>query len=110
MKYYKICDKIDGNVKTLFHGVNGTRNLPKGQWVTADKKMVSDGSGKRKYLSGFHVLPTIEDCKQYLKRFKHTANKVFIECEVGGDMWPKEHSTSPVLLVDKIKFLGEVTI
>ena len=53
--YYKIIDQIDGKYKTLFHGLNGSKTIPTNQWLKAEEKLVSDGSGNKKYLSGWHL-------------------------------------------------------
>jgi hypothetical protein len=33
-----------GKIFSLFHGTQGSRNLPAGIWLKADKKIVRDGS------------------------------------------------------------------
>lgn len=104
--YYKIMDKnLKGEIQTLFHGINGTKVLEPHKWIKGAKKIVSDGSGKRKYMSGFHVLPSYQECKDYLKRFTNLEPKVIVKCNIKGDIRPKAHSTSPVVLADNIKIL-----
>ena len=44
MKTYRMVEKDKyGNLKTLFHGINGSRILPIDTWIQADIKMVSEG-------------------------------------------------------------------
>lgn len=101
-KWFKIVDITENNeVKTLFHGLNGSRILPTNKWLTATKKIVSDGKGT-KYLSGFHIMESFEEAQEYLKRFKNISSKGIIEVSV-KNMWKKEHSTSNVWLSEKIK-------
>ena len=102
--YYKIVDSNSkGTLFTLFHGVGGSKRLDIGTEYVADKKMVDDGGTK--YLSGFHVLPTLDECEKYLKRFKHVVYKKIVACECTG-LRPKEHSPSNVLLADTMKVVG----
>lgn len=100
---YKIMDKDeDGNIYTLFHGWNGSRRIPYNKWLTAEKRWVKDGSSSTSYLSGWHVLKTAEECREYLKIFKHICEKCIAECEV-ENLRPKHHSRHNVFLADKIK-------
>lgn len=99
--WYKIVDIEKGNVKTLFHGVDGSRTLPYNKWLNAEKKMVSDGKSTE-YLSGFHVIPSHEESVEYLVKFKNTEKKAIIPVFVDGEIRKKEHSPSNVWLADKI--------
>jgi len=103
--YYKIVDYEDGKIKTLFHGLNGSRTLPTNIWLTADQKLVRDGSTGTLYMSGWHVLSTYEECEQYLKKFINIKHKRIIECEVGGELRQKEHSRDNVFLADRIRIV-----
>jgi len=99
--YYKIVDfDIKGNIKTLFHGVNGSKIIPKQKWTQAILKPVTDGSAKTVYMSGWHVLKTMEECLEYLTRFKHVSNKAIIKCKIDGKIWPKSHSNADVYLAE----------
>jgi hypothetical protein len=106
-KYYKIVD-IDsqGNYKTLFHGVNGTRKLPHGVWIKAEiKEDVRDGSRKNAtpYKSGFHVMPSREIAETFFhKRFKNKKYRKVVECFVKGKIWKKVHSPSEIYLCEQI--------
>ena len=52
MKAYKIVEQHGLHLKTLFHGLGGSRTLAYGKWLTAVKKQVKDGTSKTTYLSG----------------------------------------------------------
>ena len=104
MNYYKIVDVIDGNVKTLFHGVEGSRTVPRKTWVKAERKLVRDGTSKTWYESGWHVTPTKQECVDYLIKFKNVEHKQILKCKVRGEVRPKEHSPSNVFLADEIYF------
>ena len=81
MDYYKIVDLNDNQEpRTLFHGVGGNRTLSFGEWVDAEQKMVRDGSSPTWYLSGFHVLKTVQECIDYLTKFKNVENKAIVRC------------------------------
>ena len=101
---YRICERKNGKLHTLFHALNGTRELPMNEWLTADIKEVCDGSRKtsKMYTSGFHVLRDIDDCRKFVKKFRRERDLVLVECEVTG-IRDKAHSTSNVLVTDKIK-------
>lgn len=100
-KWFKIVDVVNGDVKTLFHGLNGNRTLPYNKWLTAEKKIVQDGKGTM-YLSGFHIMQSLEDSIEYLKRFKNIQNKAVVWVSTQNE-WKKEHSPSNVWLCEKIK-------
>lgn len=101
---YRICERKNGKLLTLFHGLNGSRVLPEGVWLEATKKIVTDGTRKTstQFLSGFHVLLTQEECEQFSKKFRAPRDLVMVECEVEG-IRKKEHSPYNVFLVDRMK-------
>jgi len=100
--WYKIVE-LDrkGNTKTLFHGLNGSRILTKGAWLVADIKPVKDGTSKTTYLSGWHIVPSEEECIDYLTFFKHQENKAIIRCRA-RNIWPKVHSRHNVFLSEQV--------
>jgi hypothetical protein len=107
MKAFKLFDKVNGKRRFLYHGLNRSMTVPAGQWLKAEVREVSDGSGGTKYKSGFHVLMTMEDTLEYLEKFttrKHL--KEIVEVEV-RNVWPKEHSKYPVFLAEEMKIIGE---
>lgn len=103
IKAYKIVETDDsGNIKTLFHGVNGSRVIKLGAWIQATEKMVKDGSSKTKYLSGWHVLLHKNDAKEYLKSFKKRLDKLKIVEVIVKGIRPKSHSNHPVYLAKEM--------
>ena len=103
MKTYRMVEKDSrGNLKTLFHGIKGSRILPINKWICADLKLVSEGVNGKKYLSGFHSLKTLEECKVYSKKFKNRQNRYFVQIEIKG-IRTKEHSSSDVYLSKYMK-------
>lgn len=99
--WYKIVDLEDGKPKTLFHGYNGERSIPFNKWIQAEVKTVSDGSRGTPYLSGFHILRTVDDCLKYLEKFQNMAPKAIVKCNARS-IWPKRHSRDPVFLAKYI--------
>jgi hypothetical protein len=100
MKAFKIVEQHADGVRTLFHGLHGSRRLEPGRWLRADQREVRDGTSKTTYLSGWHVLPTREDCEAYLEKFTERLDRLrIIECEVRNPR-PKTHSPSPVFLAE----------
>lgn len=110
MKAYRICERKGNDLLTLFHSLNKTRVIPVNTWITADIKIVSDGSKKtsKKYTSGFHVLLNEDECRNFVKKFRMPRDLVMVECEVNEDLRKKEHSPYNVYLADKMKILRVV--
>lgn len=81
---YKIFDVKDDSPHTLFHGVKGSRRLSIGRWLTAERKMVRDGSGQNRYISGFHAYETMEDVKAWVKGARNLAGRVVSKVQVRG--------------------------
>lgn len=102
--WFKIVDIENDKIKTLFHGLNGSKTLPVDTWLTATKKMVSDGKGTV-YLSGFHIMQSLDEAKSYLKAFKNIKHKNVIQV-YAKNVWKKEHSTSNVWLAEHIKIIN----
>lgn len=106
--WYKIVDEpAPGMLKTLFHGVNKSKILKVGEWLTAEIKPVKDGTSKTTYMSGWHIVPSLEECVEYLKAFKHTTCKRVVECQA-KNVWPKSHSRHDIYLAEHIKIGGVV--
>ena len=95
--FYKIFQVRGGRPTTLFHGVDGSRTLPLGEWIEAEVEEVHDGSGGTTYQSGFHVIPKRPQAIDYLRQFEK--ERPLVICKVDAeDIWPKVHSNSPVEL------------
>jgi hypothetical protein len=110
-KYYRIVD-IDKNMnfKSLFHSVlNGRRNMPNNTWIKSVKRVASEGSNGTKYISGFHVLPTLDECKDYAKKFKIKDRRRIISLHC-RNLRPKKHSPSNVMLADEIFILQDCEV
>jgi hypothetical protein len=101
-------DFEDGKLKTLFHGVNGTKTVK--QWTPLTAKMtpgVRDGSSGPTYTAGWHVLETVEQARDYLKKFTNIKNKVIVQCKASGQIWKKLHSPAEGLwLAEVIEIRG----
>lgn len=104
---YRIVEISDGKVKSLFHGTNGSRTLPIGEWIKADKKIVFDGSHGTQYRSGFHFLWDLEEAQAFFdKRFKIKENRYVVACWVRGNIRIKNKKAKPPCwLADEILFL-----
>lgn len=105
---YKIVETEDDiRLKTLFHGVGGTRTITPNSWIEADEKMVRDGTSKTWYLSGWHVLLEEAHAYDYLKSFKNRLEKLRVVPVKVKDLRPKEHSRHPVFLAKHLKLIEE---
>jgi hypothetical protein len=105
--FYKIMDLEKGSLKTLFHGVNGSKTLPVFEWIKANlKKGASDGTRSATYTSGFHVMETQAQAEKYLmSNFRNLENKVIVRCRVGKLRWHKEHSPADGLWLAEYMYL-----
>ena len=102
--YYRIIEvNAAGHYLTLFHGIDGSRRIPKDKWLRAKKHMVTDGG--REYLSGFHVLRLRGQAEQYLQRFYKPRVLMIIPVEVKGKLRLKEHANSEVWLADWMRVM-----
>ena len=106
---YRIVEKTPhGQYKTLFHGCNGSRVLPVGVWLKSEQKKVRDGSGGTYYTSGFHLIESLKECQNFMKRkFTAPRNLVIVKCLISGETWPKSHSPSNIILCKYMKILEE---
>ena len=103
IKFYKIIDIGDkGELKTLFHGLNGSRVLPMGEWLESETKLVKDGTSKTEYLSGWHITKTFKEAIDYLEAFKNLDRKAIVEC-YADEIRPKKHSRSNIFLSKWLK-------
>ena len=105
-KYYKIFDIGKNGPKTLFHGINGTRELKLNKWLNAKLSMVNDNATS--YRSGFHLLKTIKETKAYFDKFKNKKNRCIVEVFVDerSGIWKKKTSKS-VYLAKRIKITSK---
>jgi hypothetical protein len=94
-KAYRIVEIKNGKIKTLFHGIKGSRCLKPGVWLKAERKLVSDGGTR--YMSGFHVMTDWQECSDYLNRFKPNRELKVITVEVRS-MRAKAHSPHNIYL------------
>ncbi len=103
---YKIVEVVDNDLRTLFHGWNGSRTMPQKQWLKAQEKLVKDGTQNTSYMSGWHVFLFLDDCAEYKDKFTDRPELLrCVRCKV-RDVRPKEHSPSPVMLAKWIWFEG----
>ena len=103
---YKIFDLKDGMPCTLFHGVNGSRRLPLDRWLTAERKMVRDGSGQGRYVSGFHAYESMEDVRAWAKGAKNLDNRVVAQVGVRGCR-SKPRAVRTTILADRLRITSD---
>jgi hypothetical protein len=102
---YKIVDlaKDGKTLKTLFHGVDGSKTLPMRIWIKSEKKWAGEGGSK--YWTGFHVIKDIDKCREYLKRFTDKSKRRVIVSCLAKNLRPKESSRGDVFLAEEIMIL-----
>jgi hypothetical protein len=100
-QHWRLFEEKNGELYTLFHGINGSRHVPAGKWLTAEIKTVYDGSNKRSYQSGFHVFAN-RYAVVYANRFTAPRRIVAVVVDIKGKTWLKP--TNPdILLVQKMR-------
>ncbi|WP_318491911.1 hypothetical protein [Photobacterium leiognathi] len=107
---FKIVEKKNGQYLTLFHGNFGSRKLTANEWITAQiRDKAKDGTSKSVYRSGFHIIPTLDETKAYLTRFKAPRELVIVKVLYPADtFWLKEHSPSNIHLSESMMIIEEV--
>lgn len=81
MKAYKIVERDGDALKTLFHGLNGSRVIPLNKWLRCSEGTVRDGIG-RWYKAGWHCFPSQEIARKYLRAFRKPRPLAIVECDV----------------------------
>jgi hypothetical protein len=85
---WKILEERDGKPFFMMKGLDGTREIELDNILTAERKLVRDGSGKTEYLSGFHCCGKLTDMIDYAQRFTNTENRVV--CRVLVDSYERK--------------------
>ena len=100
---YKVFNQKPGSdaCYTMFHAVNGSKQIPREAWITAYDHWVIDGSKGKTYLSGFHFFKTYENAQFFLNSLQNTIFRHIVKCEF-KDVWPKAHARREVFLAKKI--------
>jgi hypothetical protein len=106
--WYKIVERKNNRLYSLFHGNNGTRVIPLGQWVQADVKKVHDGTNGTPYTSGWHIIATVGEARRYLRKFSADRTLTIVPCRARG-VSPKHHSRYDVHLA-KALFIHEEVV
>jgi hypothetical protein len=100
--YYKIVDVIGGQIKTLYHGNNGSKTLQPKKWLKSQQRIAK----KYGYITGWNIIPTHEECIEYLKLFKKLENKQIVKCQA-KDVWEKPTKNKVTVLLAKEIFIEE---
>lgn len=105
--WWKIVEKKNGKIYSLFHSNQGSRRLTVGGWMGAVRKKVSDGTNGTTYMSGWHVIATEPEARRYLKKFTADRELIIVPCRARG-VSPKHHSRYDVHLAKHIFIHEEV--
>lgn len=99
---YRLLRVKKGKPHTLFHGFHGSRELPQDKVIRAVERPVRNPGKKDgpEFISGWHVLPTKEECVDYLRRFKDTSDIVVCRVYIA---FPREKPRSKVHLARYLK-------
>jgi hypothetical protein len=97
----------NGNLRFLFHGVNGSTLIEFDKWLYAKKKWVKESSRQTKYRSGFHFLRDLGDVTRFDRLTKGKYVWVLVEAV---DPRPKPRSSTGSWLCNNMKFLEIVSM
>jgi hypothetical protein len=100
---YRLLRVKNGKPHTLFHGFHGSRELTQDKVLRAVERPVYNPGKKhtgKSFISGWHVLPTKEECVDYLARFKDLSDLVVCRVWIG---LPREKPRSKVHLCRYLK-------
>jgi hypothetical protein len=92
----------NGKPHTLFHGFHGSRELVQDKMLRAVERHVWNPGKKGKspgFRSGWHVLPTKQECEDYLTRF--TAKDDIVVCRV----WVASIRKKPRSIVNLARYM-----
>jgi len=70
--------------RLIYHGNQGSKQIPLDKWIKADKKRVRDGSGDRWYESSFHVFCKLDEAIKWVKSLRREPKPVIIKVKVKG--------------------------
>jgi hypothetical protein len=107
---FRIVEVKNGKVMSLFHGTNGSREIPLDMWVACTKKEVSDGRGNYHYQSGFHAIDTLDNAVNFFNTmFRIKQNRYIVPCKIRGNIRPKREGQvrRAALLADEIYISSE---
>lgn len=108
MKALRLFEIKEDKLYTLFHGINGSRLVPVGIWLSADKKIVKDGVSGKPYLSGFHAFKDI-DPEVFVKQ-KFRKERTFAVVEVIIEDIYEKPSNKNIILAGRMKVPKEYKI
>ena len=97
---YKIVLKNNGNFKTLFRAIEGSRTLPFDKWLKGVNVMAIDGSGGKVYLTGIDCFKEKKVAEIYLSNFRKELNRVIIKCLAKG--LRQKPTNKDIFLADEI--------
>ena len=81
---YKIVIREGERIRTLFHGIDGSRYLSFNKWTKAKQGLVRDASKSLRYIAGIHVFKEKEDAVHYLTKFRTIKDRIVIRCYARG--------------------------
>lgn len=101
---YKVFESKDGDPYFMFYGINGSRRVELDKTLKCVKKLVRDGTGKRWYMSGFHVYADKNVLQQFLKTLKIRKDRYVVE--VQAPVITRKHERSKAHLAEEIVVTG----
>jgi len=101
--FFRVFEDRGEKPTTLFHGNNGSRTLPTDERLVSDTSITHDGSGGSCYVSGWHLVPSVKQCYDYLGQFSADRKLVICPVRVWGLVWEKAHSPHEIYLAKNMK-------
>jgi hypothetical protein len=74
---YKVFEEHDDGPHFLYHGLEGSRRVPLGRWLRAERKWIHEGSNPH-YWSAFHVFSSLADVRRWARMARKTRGRVCV--------------------------------
>lgn len=96
MKGFRLVRLENGQMKTIVHGVGGSRTLPFNEWMEAEVKWTHNPGSKDQphFWCGFHVFTNMQTALYYRSRFTYQPAVVEVEYD---DWWYKPTNPNVIL-------------
>lgn len=101
IRAYKVFEEKDRKPYFMFHGVDGSREVPLDRVLYCTRRRVRDGTGKRWYMSAFHVYLDRTVLQAFLSTLKINRGSRYVVEVLAFDPRPK-HERSRASLTDKL--------
>jgi hypothetical protein len=102
---YRVVEVVDGRVRSLYHGTNGSREIRLGVWNRCRGGAVHDGSEGRDYEAGWHYFSSEDRAMEFFSSLRIKAGRYIVRCYIRGNIRMKW--SGKCMLADEIMIRKE---